>query len=502
MSLKRNIVANYASQLYVTAIGIVMVPLYVRHMGAEAYGLVGFFSMLQAWFQLLDVGLTPTMARATATYSGGGSDALTLRRLLRALEAIFVGIAIVGAIGLIAASPFVASKWLKVRALPLEEVQQAVMLIALIVALRWVSGLYRGAISGFERQVWLSGVNIAIATTRFVFVMPVLLFVGTSPVYFFTYQLLVAVAELLLLAAYTYRLLPATREGERINWQFAPLRGVLNFSLTIAFTSGVWVLVTQTDKLVLSKLLPLSEYAYFTIAVLVAGGVTILSAPITGALLPRLTRLVVAGQEEEVLRLYREATELVTAVVLPASLVLALFAQQILWAWTGDASVAAKAAPILRLYASGNAILSLAAFPYYLQYAKGDLKLHLIGNALFVTFLIPALIWATLKHGVLGAGYAWLGANAAYFLIWVPRVHSKFAKGIHAKWLADGILKPVALPLAVGMITLETIRWPENRASLAGVLIAIGAALLVLTGMGCKAVRRRVLAKNLKPAVP
>jgi O-antigen/teichoic acid export membrane protein len=502
MSLKRNIVANYASQLYVTAIGIVMVPLYVRHMGAEAYGLVGFFSMLQAWFQLLDVGLTPTMARATATYNGGGSDALTLRRLLRALEAIFVGIAIVGAIGMIAASPFVASKWLKVQALPLEEVQQAVMLIALIVALRWVSGLYRGAISGFERQVWLSGANIAIATARFVLVMPVLLFVGTSPVCFFTYQLLVAAAELLLLAIYTYRLLPATRQGERINWQFAPLRGVLNFSLTIAFTSGVWVLVTQTDKLVLSKLLPLSEYAYFTIAVLVAGGVTILSAPISGALLPRLTRLVAAGQEEEVLRLYREATELVTAVVLPASLVLALFAQQVLWAWTGDASVAAKAAPILRLYASGNAILSLAAFPYYLQYAKGDLKLHLIGNALFVTFLIPALVWATLKYGVLGAGYAWLGANAAYFLVWVPKVHSKFAKGIHAKWLADGILKPVALPLALGLIASGAIRWPENRALLAGVLIAIGATLLVLTGMGCKAVRHRVLAKAPKPAVP
>ncbi|MGH9879537.1 MAG: oligosaccharide flippase family protein, partial [Nitrososphaerales archaeon] len=68
MSLKRNIIANYASQIYVTLIGIVMVPLYVRYMGAEAYGLVGFFAMLQAWFQLLDMGLTPTMARETARF--------------------------------------------------------------------------------------------------------------------------------------------------------------------------------------------------------------------------------------------------------------------------------------------------------------------------------------------------------------------------------------------------------------------------------------------------
>ena len=40
MSLRRNIVANYLSQIYVTIIGIALVPLYIKHMGAEAYGLV------------------------------------------------------------------------------------------------------------------------------------------------------------------------------------------------------------------------------------------------------------------------------------------------------------------------------------------------------------------------------------------------------------------------------------------------------------------------------
>lgn len=55
MSLKKNILANYLSQIYVSLVGIVMVPVYVKYMGAEAYGLIGFYAMLQAWFQLLDV---------------------------------------------------------------------------------------------------------------------------------------------------------------------------------------------------------------------------------------------------------------------------------------------------------------------------------------------------------------------------------------------------------------------------------------------------------------
>ena len=48
MSLKSNISANYASQIYSTLVGIVLVPVYLRTMGSEAYGLVGFFAMLQA----------------------------------------------------------------------------------------------------------------------------------------------------------------------------------------------------------------------------------------------------------------------------------------------------------------------------------------------------------------------------------------------------------------------------------------------------------------------
>ena len=54
--LKINILASYASQIYIVAVSILILPLYVKYMGAEAYGLVGFFAMLQALFGLLDFG--------------------------------------------------------------------------------------------------------------------------------------------------------------------------------------------------------------------------------------------------------------------------------------------------------------------------------------------------------------------------------------------------------------------------------------------------------------
>jgi O-antigen/teichoic acid export membrane protein len=481
---RRNILASYASQIYVTAAGIVMVPLYIQYMGAEAYGLVGFFAMLQTWFQLLDIGLTPTMARETARFNGGATDALSLRRLLRTMEGIFIGVAVVGAIVLMLSASGIAGQWLKVQQLPLVEVEHAIMLMALIVAMRWVCGLYRGAINGFEQLVWLGSFNAAIATVRFVLVIPLFIYVGATPTHFFGFQLAVAMVELLVLVAQTYHLLPKVKSVANnpiTPWDWTPLRGMLKFSLSIAFTSSVWVLVTQTDKLVLSKLLPLADYAYFSLAVLVAGGVLLVSGPISAALMPRMARLNAQGDEQGLLRVYREATQLVAAIAIPAALVLAFFSEQVLMAWTGDLVISQRAAPVLSLYALGNGVLALAAFPYYLQFAKGDLKLHLIGNFLFFFLLIPGLLWATWTYGVIGAGYAWLTANCVYFLLWIPIVHARFFKKLHSKWLTIDVGGIMLLAVTVSFLISQNIRWPTNRLLLAVYLVLSGLAICLAT---------------------
>ena len=488
MSLKRNILASYATQIYVTLVGILILPMYLKYMGAEAYGLVGFFTMLQAWFNLLDMGLTPTVARETARFRGGATDALSYRRLLRALQLIFFAVALLGGGAMFLFSGHIAEGWLKVQTLPLTQVQLALQLMAVGVALRWMSGLYRGCISGSERLVWLGGFNAFVATLRFVGVLPVLIWVGHSPTVFFTYQLLVAMVELAGLAAMAYGLFPAVPPGQLLGWSpaslFTPIKPVLKFSLTIAFTSSVWVLVTQTDKLVLSKLLPLADYGYFTLAVLVASGVMMISGPISGALLPRMARLHAEGDEAGLISLYRNATQMVAVIAIPACLVLVFFAEQVLWVWTGDAHAAAQAAPVLRLYAMGNGFLALAAFPYYLQFAKGDLKLHLIGNALFVVLLIPALIWATLQYGVIGAGYAWLSANAVYFLIWVPKVHGRFVRGLHIRWLLQDIGMIVLLSVAATAAVNKFIHWPEQRIALGYYVVIVSLALFIIAAIG------------------
>lgn len=494
MSLRRNISANLASQVYTTLIGIVLLPLYLRYMGAEAYGLVGFFAMLQAWFNLLDVGLTPTIARQTARWRGGAIDALTLRRLLRALEVLFVGVAIAGVFALWTASSAIAGGWLQATALPTHEVLAAVQLMAPAIGLRWLSGLYRATLTGLESLVWLGGFNALIATLRFAGVLPLLVWVGATPTLFFAYQLLIAALELSVLVWRSYAGLPSLHAGARVGWQLSPLRPVLKFSLSIAFTSAVWVLVTQTDKLVLSRVLPLAEYGYFSLAVLVASGIVTLTAPIGNALMPRMAALEAAGDHAQLIRLYRQTTQLVVVLAGAAALTLAYGAEPLLLAWTGDAELARLAAPVLALYALGNGVLAVAAFPYYLQFAKGNLRLHLIGNAAFVVLLIPLIVWATIHYGAIGAGVVWLGMNLLSFVAWLPLVHHRFEPGLNRKWYLQDIALLAAASGAAGLaVALTKPQWSDTRATQLAFI-----ALLALATATAGALSSSVLREHLR----
>lgn len=387
----------------------------------------------------------------------------------------------------------IAGDWLRVQALPAHEVLAAVQLMAPAIALRWTSGLYRATLTGLEHLVWLAGFNSLVATLRFAGVLPLLLWFGTSPTVFFGYQLAIAALELAVLSWQTYRWLPQLPGGARAGWQMAPLKPVLRFSLSIAFTSSVWVLVTQTDKLVLSRVLPLDEYGYFSLAVLVAGGILALTAPIGTALMPRMAALEASGEHAALIRLYRQTTQLVAVLATAMAVTLAYGAEPLLLGWTGNEELARRTAPILTLYALGNGLLAVAAFPYYLQFAKGDLRLHLIGNAAFVVLLIPAIVWSAVHYGGVGAGVVWLAMNLLSFVAWLPLVHRRFEPSLNRRWYLNDIAAIVAAGAGMGYaVNLIAPGWSAPRPTQLAFVGLLAVATITAGAMASSVLRRQL----------
>jgi O-antigen/teichoic acid export membrane protein len=251
--------------------------------------------------------------------------------------------------------------------------------------------------------------------------------------------------------------------------------------------------VTSPDGANASKKATL--FGVFSLATLVAGGVTTLSGPLSNALLPRLTELAARGHGTQFIELYRNATQFTAVLAFSAALFLAIFSKIVLWVWTGNPAIAAGASMTLTLYALGNGVAAFGAFPYYLQYAKGDVRLHLVGTILFLAVLVPSVVALTLKFGAIGAGAAWLGTHSCFLLIWVPYVHHRFFPQFHLAWMGRDIASIALVTALTGLAARFLLPWPDSRVGAGAMLLGYAALSVVVAGAASSFVRDFVLAR-------
>ena len=476
---KWNALANFIGLGYATVIGLAILPLYLQYLGAEAFGLVGFFLILQGWMHIFDLGMSPLLARQTAQARGQNADFVELRKLLRSLEIILVIVAALVFMAIVGGSGWISDNWLKVASLKGGEVSTSIVLMGAIIGLRFFASLYRSGVQGMENQVQLNVANMFVVTLRYVGALLLLKFFTQDVRNFFVYQFAVGVLEALILSVLFYRSIPAG-EGAGIKMHWRSLQPVLPFTGGIAYAAAIWVLVTQLDKLVVSNVLPLAEYGFFSLAAIVGAGISQVGAPISQAILPRMTFLLSKGDEQGMVMLYRQATQAMAVIIVPLTAVFACFSEELLFAWTGDRGAAEWAGPVLFWFALGNGILAMGAFQFYLQYAHGHLKMHVIYISLLAGVQIPLIIYAAYTLGVMAVVIIWFALRLLSFIIWTPIVHRRFAQGIHLPWLF-GDIGPSVMATTVLLIALSSLSIPfEQMSRLAIILTLLGTGLVML----------------------
>jgi O-antigen/teichoic acid export membrane protein len=449
---RQNVIANYAGKAWSGLMALAFIPLYIGFMGIEAYGLVGFYITLQAVLALLDLGLSTTLNRELASRPAGHAGAGT-RDLVRTLEAAYWLIGAVIGLALALLAPLIAERWLNGGGLPAPSIADAVMLMGLAFALQWPYALYSGGLMGLQRQVLLNGVTVATATLRWGGAALVLWLYSPTIQAFFAWQVLAAAAQTAAVGAALWKSLPAAERPARFDSR--TLSGIWRFAAGMTGVSALGVLLTQLDKIILSKLLPLEVYGYYTLAAVVASGLYLLVTPIYTAAFPAFSALVASGETGELKSRYHRVCRLVSAAVLPVAVVIVFFAEEILLAWTRDPATTANAHLLVSVLTAGTALHCLLMLPYALQLAHGRTRFAFWANAVAAAVLAPAIVWATLNHGALGAAVAWLALNCGYVAVGMPLMH---------RWLMPGELKgwylrDVGVPLAACLAVAVPARW-------------------------------------------
>ena len=164
----------------------------------------------------------------------------------------------------------------------------------------------------------------------------------------------------------------------------------------------------------------------------------------------------IASQDDAALRaLYHKSCQLMTVLVIPLAMTIAMFSAEILQIWTRNEQVAENSGPILALLIAGTAINGMVNMPYALQLAHGWTRLAVYSNVVTVTLLVPMLIYMVDAYGSIGAAFVWLVLNTAYVVFNVQITHARFMRGEILAWLAFDVgLPSLAVLVAVSVFAV------------------------------------------------
>ena len=481
--LKHNVIANYFGQGWTVVMGLAFVPLYIKYLGIEAYGLIGMFAMLQAWLSLLDMGMTPTLGREMARFSGGSHRVESIRDLLRTLEIIALTIAVLIASGITLGAEWIAAYWLQAENMPIAVVAQAITVMGLVCALRFVEGIYRSSIVGLQRQVLFNAVDSVMATLRGLGAVAILAWLSPTIQAFFLWQGLISSATVAILAATTYATL--SRGGRGGCFSITALLGVWRFAGGMIAISLMVLMVTQIDKVLLSRLLSLGEYGFYTLAAVVAAVLYKLSVPITQAFYPRLCELHARNDHTAFADTVHKGAQLISVSVGSATMVLIFFSEPLLRLWTQNTELAESVAPLLSILAFGNMLSAQLHIPSQIQYAFGRTSVILGINILAAATAIPLFLWTAPRYGAIGAAWAWVLLNLGYVIIGIHYIFRGAMSPEKWRWYFQDIF----MPLTVGCLSAFAVKiaLPQPEGPIEQVAVLTTAAIVTLVSAAASA---------------
>lgn len=453
-STKINVIANFAGSIWTAIFSILFVPLYLPYIGIEGYGLIGVFTGLQAFIVLLDFGLSPTLNRELARLAAIEDQAQEMHDLKKTLETLNWSFAGLVALILAALSPVVAFYWLTPETLTTATITQSLLVMSFTIAVQFSSGFYAGGLMGLQKQLHLNIINIISATLRSAGAFVVVAFVSPTIQAFVCWQFFVALFQLVSVAFLLNKSLPeAKRKGA---FQKELLQKVWRFAAGMTGTTVVTLILTQTDKIILSKLLTLEDFGFYTLAITISTmAVATIVGSITNSVYPKFSGFVMLGDESGLSEFYHRSCQILSAFLMPVVLVITVFSYQILLVWTRQQIIAENTYLMLAIVVIGTGLNGLMWLPYHLQLAYGWTKLGFYINLAAIVGLVPLMIFGALKYGALGGAAAFALLNIFNIVFSIQIMHRRLLKGEQWRWY----FQDVGIPLIVASAIVFTGKW-------------------------------------------
>lgn len=486
--LIKGIAANLLSNGSTALFGVIFLPLYLRVIGSEGYGLVGVYALLSACIRPLEHAISGTLTREVARHRGVGSVRSAESRVIYdSLEMIAWVAGTCCFIAVALAADFLATHLIHPKSLTQGDVRECIFLMALAMALQFPFNLHASGLLGRERHLTVTVLTVTMGIIRGVGSVVVLFSISPRVQAYFLWQIIVGLGGVIVVQFIARHRIPRLR----IAVPKLP-RHLWHYGAGLSLLSAGTALFSYTDRAIVTMMLPLSVAGEYNVAAVAATGLYLLAVPVNTVILPKLTALTEHGQSATLIELYHTACQLQSLLVLGFGSVMGLFASEVLLIWTGDPLVARNAAGILSL-------LILAAYFQALQSVFGSLQLAYgqtraqTALQLFWLLNIPFAAFMVSEFGAVGAALSTCSLSLCQLLTGKLVV---LIDGLTARekriWLMKDVGRPLLCILTV-LIPYRILISPSASRLQATVHVMFGFSMALTIGLWATPTVRRLL---------
>lgn len=407
MSVKRHASYNLIGAALPIVLSLLTVPLYLKLVGQDRYGVLAIAWLLLGYFGLFDLGL----GRATSFRVASLKSATREERAATVWSALCVNAAMgaVGGVVLWAAAGYFFQYVLKTPESLRPEILAGVPMLAAAVPIATITGVLTGAMQG--REKFLETNVISVTSTALFQLLPlsVAYFSGPSLPALLTAAISARAVAILALG---YRCHVEMLRGVHIRFQKAEIPYLLKFGGWVNLTSIVGPILVIVDRFAIGAVLGSAALAVYTVPFQLAQRIALVPGALINALFPRMTASDPGVRDT----LARRATQTLACVVSPMVLLGVLILEPFLQIWVGH-ELATQAAPIGRVLFLGYWANAFALVPFIFLQSSGrpDLppKMHLIEIPAYLAALYAGMHYL----GLFGCALAFSGRCIIDYLL-------------------------------------------------------------------------------------
>lgn len=434
LRIRRNTSLNIAGHLVPMAVAILAIPILVRELGTERFGILSLVLVTIGYFGLFDLGLSRALTQVIAREV----EAERLRELPSTVwtaMAVALGIGSIGAVVVAALAPVIVTDVFRIPTALTGEATNAVYALALCLPIVASSAGLQGILAAHHRFGLINAVSIP---------MGVLGLLGPVAAAAFTNDLAVAVLAIVVArfagwAAYAVicaRIYPLPRRGER--WNRSALSPLLRFGGWLTITNVVGPIMVYADRFMIGAMLSMTAVSYYAAPYDVVTRMWVVPAALLAVLYPAFARSASVDRAETA-KLVRLGVSAVFQILFPVTLVLVTFAPEALDLWLGP-DFAMNSTRIVRWLAAGVFLNCLAQVPFVALQGIGRPDVAAKVHVLELPLYLATFWWCVANWGLEGAAIAWVIRVA---------VDTVVLFGLSLRWVPIG---PRAVGTGVAMV--------------------------------------------------